>query len=241
MFDAGSNDTDTFRYCRFEQKGKQILRDPLPDAPARTRIGRPTRKEAEQRHAEMLETALDMFLEKGFEQTTIDAIASTLGMTKRTIYARYEDKAALFKAAVQQAIERWIMPDETLASLETDDLEGSLFAIARMRVAHVLTPQGMKMQRILAAEAYRFPEIFTAAYDQGSKPVIAFLAGLLQRHHDAGAIDVPRPFMAATVFLGMVVGGPTRPVAVGIKPDPAAVEDRLTFSVKLFLEGVKRR
>ncbi len=189
----------------------------------------------------MLETALDMFLEKGFEQTTIEAIATALGMTKRTIYARYEDKAALFKAAVQQAIERWVMPHEQLESLADEGLEQALLAIARMRVAHVLTPQGMRMQRILTTEAYRFPEIFASAYDQGSRPVIAFLANLLKRHHDAGAIIIDRPFMAATVFLGMVVGGPTRIVAFGALPDPAEVEDRLTFSVSLFLDGVRPR
>lgn len=189
----------------------------------------------------MLETALDMFLDKGFEQTTIEAIATALGMTKRTIYARYEDKAALFKAAVQQAIEHWVMPHEQLESLHDKGLEEALFTIARMRVAHVLTPQGMRMQRILTTEAYRFPDIFTTAYDQGSKPVIAFLSGLLQRHHDEGTINVPRPFMAATVFLGMVVGAPTRTLALGARHDPADVEDRLAFSISLFLNGVRPR
>ncbi len=189
----------------------------------------------------MLETALDLFLEKGFEQTTIEAIATTLGMTKRTIYARYEDKAALFKAAVQQAIERWVMPQEQLETLADKGLEEALLAIARMRVAHVLTAEGMKLQRILTTEAYRFPEIFASAYDQGSKPVIAFMADLLQRHHDAGTICVPRPFMAATVFLGMVVGGPTRIAAFGATPDPDEVEDRVTFSISLFLNGVRAR
>ena len=52
----------------------------------------------------MLDTALSLFLDKGFEQTTIDLIAASVGMTKRTIYAKYEDKAALFRAAVERAI-----------------------------------------------------------------------------------------------------------------------------------------
>jgi hypothetical protein len=47
--------------------------------------------------------------------------------------------------------------------------------------------------------------------------------------------------MAATVFLGMVVGGPTRAIISGALPDPTGIEDRLTFSVKLFLNGVRRR
>ncbi|HEX7874214.1 MAG TPA: TetR/AcrR family transcriptional regulator [Sphingobium sp.] len=189
----------------------------------------------------MLETALDMFLDRGFEQTTIESIATALGMTKRTIYARYEDKSALFKAAVQQAIDRWVMPIDTLKALDADDLESTLLTIGRMRVAHVLTPQGQRMQRIMSAESYRFPEIFAAAYDQGSKPVIEFLAALLQRHHDAGTIAVPRAFMAATVFLGMVVGGPTRNIAFGARLAPDEIEDRITFSVSLFLDGVRRR
>lgn len=189
----------------------------------------------------MLETALDMFLDKGYEQTTLEAIATALGMTKRTIYARYEDKAALFKAAVQQAIDRWAMPIEILEALDQDDLENTLLAVARMRVAHVLTPEGLRMQRALNAEAYRFPEIFAAAYDRGSRPVIDYMARLLQRHHDKGTISVPRPFMAATVFLGMVVGGPTRTIVLGAQPDPQDIDDRISFSVALFLDGVRKR
>jgi AcrR family transcriptional regulator len=208
---------------------------------ARRRRGRPTREEAVQRHAEMLDRALDMFLDRGFEQTTLEAITASLGMTKRTIYARYDDKAALFKAAVQQAIERWVMPHEALASLQTDDLEAALLGIARMRIAHVLSPIGQKMQRILNAEAYRFPEILEAAYDQGSRPVIAFLADVLARHHAKGTIVVDRPELAAAVFLGMVVGGPVRRIEAGLQPGSPEIEDRLVYSVRLFLDGVRRR
>ena len=54
----------------------------------RPRAGRPTREQAEARHAELLDRALDHFLDKGFEQATIEAIAADVGMTKRTVYAR---------------------------------------------------------------------------------------------------------------------------------------------------------
>ena len=64
----------------------------------RSRAGRPTREQAEARHNELLEAALDHFLDKGFEVATIEAIAQSVGMTKRTVYARYPDKIALFRA-----------------------------------------------------------------------------------------------------------------------------------------------
>jgi TetR/AcrR family transcriptional regulator, mexJK operon transcriptional repressor len=228
------------------KKGKQNLRKvrrglPRPSAALPQRVGRPTRAEATARHAEMLEKALEMFLAQGFEQTTLEAIATSLGMTKRTIYARYTDKAALFKAAVQQAIERWIMPHEQLSSLDADDLEGTLLAVARIRLAHVLSADGVRMQRILNAESYRFPEISVSAYDQGSRPVIEFLAAILARHHAMGAIVVDRPQLAATVFLGMVVGGPSRRIAAGMPLKSGEMDERINYSVRVFLDGIRRR
>jgi TetR/AcrR family transcriptional repressor of mexJK operon len=203
--------------------------------------GRPTREQAEQRHAELLDRALDMFLEHGYEQTTIDAIAAAVSMTKRTIYARYEDKAALFRAAVQQAIERWIVPEEKLRSVESDDLEATLIAVARMRVAHVMTPEGLKLQRVINAESYRFPDIFTAVYEQATAPVIEFLAEVLRRHRASGEISIARPRMAALVFMSMVIGGPVRMFVSGHPPDPKDVEDGIAFGVALFLNGVRKR
>ncbi|MGH3248411.1 MAG: TetR family transcriptional regulator, partial [Trebonia sp.] len=74
--------------------------------------GRPTREQAEARHQELLDAALDLFLEHGFELTTIEMVATRVSMTRRTVYARYAEKSALFRTAVQRAIERQIVPPD---------------------------------------------------------------------------------------------------------------------------------
>jgi AcrR family transcriptional regulator len=198
-----------------------------------SKIGRPTRAQAEARHAEMLDAALDMFLDKGFVQTTMEGVAAAVGMTKRTIYARYPDKAALFRATVQRAIEAWIVSDTKLRALESDDLAATLTAVARMRVAHVMTPVGLKLQRIINSESYRFPEIFTLSYEQATMPVINFLIDLLQRN------GVARADMAALTFMSMVVSGPVRMIVSGNALRQSEIEDRIAFSVDLFLNGAK--
>src|ERR1700759_762818 len=91
--------------------------------------GRPTKEQAERRQEELLDRALEMFLESGFELVTLDAIAAALGMTKRTMYARYRDKRALFLACVQRAIDAWVMPVGQLRAAETGDLETTLVAV----------------------------------------------------------------------------------------------------------------
>jgi AcrR family transcriptional regulator len=210
-------------------------------AAARPRAGRPTLAQAQQRHADLLDSALDLFLDKGFEQATIDAIAASVGMTKRTVYARYENKAALFKAAVQRSIERLIVPPATLKSLETDDIAATLAAIARLRISQVMTPAGLKQQRIINAESYRFPEIFNMAYEQNTRPVVEFLAGILQRETTAGRLAITDPKRAAMVFLSMVVSGPVRVIVSGNRLTRAEIEDRLQFAIRLFLDGARAR
>ena len=209
--------------------------------PARSRPGRPTRDQAEARQNELLDAALDMFLDRGFVQTTMEGVAAAVGMTKRTIYARYPDKASLFRATVQRAIEQLIVPTPVLVQCDKDNLEDSLTAVARMRVAQVTTSAGLRLQRIINTESYRFPDIFTASYEQGAGPVIAFIADLLRRHDSAGAVCVDRPEMAANVFMSMVVGGPVRIIVSGNPLSQDAIEDRIAFSVKLFLDGVRTR
>jgi AcrR family transcriptional regulator len=209
--------------------------------PPRVGAGRPTREQALLRHEALLDTALEVFLERGYEQATLDAIAAAAGAAKRTLYARYEDKAALFKAAVQRAIERFTVPIETLRLTETEDLEETLTAVARMRVAHVASPVGLRLQRILNTESYRFPEIFNAAFEQGTGPMIAFLTEVLQRHAAAGRVAIDEPERAATVFMSMVVGGPTRILVSGNTLGPDELEDRIAFSVRLFLNGALAR
>jgi AcrR family transcriptional regulator len=208
---------------------------------ARPGAGRPTSEQAEQRHEELLDYALQLFLDKGYEQTTIEAIALAVGMTKRTVYARYEDKSALFKAAVQRAIDLYTVPIESLRAAESDDLETTLTNIARIRVANVMTPAGIRLQRILNAESYRFPEIFNRAFEQGAKPTIDCLADVLRRHNAAGTTSVADPKLAASTFMSMVAGGPTRLATSGNAIGKAELEERIRFSVRLFLRGALQR
>lgn len=205
------------------------------------RAGRPTKEQAEARHAQLLDSALSHFLEKGYEQATIDAIAASVNMTKRTVYARYPDKAALFLATVQRAIEQLAIPAERLRALDCGDLEQTLTNIARSRVETVMTPLGLKLQRIINTESYRFPVIFTMSYEMGALPAVAFLAELLERETRAGRLSIDDPMMAANVFMSMVVSGPVRAFVSGNGFAQRELDKRIRFAVRLFLNGALSR
>jgi TetR/AcrR family transcriptional repressor of mexJK operon len=212
-----------------------------PTSTMRRGAGRPTTEQAEARHEELLDAALEEFLEHGFELTTIEMIAARINMTKRTVYARYADKAALFRGAVQRAIERQIVPRSVLEGFDTGDLAGTLASIARLRIGQVMTPNGLRLQRIINTEGYRFPEIFTANYEQSALPVIDFVAGLLDRAVAAGQIAPTDPGLAASAFMSMVISGQVRAIVSGRLPAEAEMDKRIYFTVRLLLDGLRPR
>ena len=55
--------------------------------------GRPTLEDIPRRNEHLLEVATDNFIRLGFNAATLDRIAAEAGVAKRTIYARYPDKA----------------------------------------------------------------------------------------------------------------------------------------------------
>jgi TetR/AcrR family transcriptional repressor of mexJK operon len=205
------------------------------------RAGRPTREQAEARHEELLDAALDLFLEHGFELTTIEMVATRVSMTRRTVYARYADKAALFRAAVQRAIERQIVPQDVLAGFDKGDLAATLESVGRLRISQVMTPNGLRLQRIINTESYRFPEIFTANVEQSAKPVMDFVASVLDRAIAAGQISPTDTGFAASAFMSMVVGGQVRAIVSGREPTQAELDRKVRFTVRLLLDGLRPR
>jgi len=219
-------------------EGKRIQHEPKLAVP---RAGRPTRAQQVQRHEELLSVALDIFLERGFEQATMEEIATCAGMSKRTVYAYYEDKPALFKAAVRRAIELYTMPRGAVEAIITDNLEETLVAIGRQRVTNMATPVATKLQRILGTQSFRFPELFNESFEKGAGPAIDVLCSLFERYTATGEIEVSQPQRAAAAFLSLVVGGPTRIIVSGNTMEATEIEDRIRFAVSLFLNGIRRR
>jgi AcrR family transcriptional regulator len=208
------------------------------DAPAdgRRRPGRPTLS-----NEQLLDTALNLFLEHGFERTTFEGICAVAGMAKRTVYARYPDKPALFRAALTRAIEDWLVPVEQLSACESDDLHATLLRIAQLLLRNILRPEGIRLLRLTNAVSGRMPEIAAYNTKMGTEPTLAYLADLFRRKllsptaHDQEADE------AALAFLHLVVGGPASTAAWGVVLDEEAVESHTRYCVKLFLHGALPR
>jgi TetR/AcrR family transcriptional regulator, mexJK operon transcriptional repressor len=203
------------------------------------RGGRPTRDAAAALGERIVAVATQLFLEHGFGATSIEAIAEAAGISKRTFYHRFRDKPDLFRAVVRRMIARWALPAEALVI--EGPLEDTLHRAAKQILAAALSPEALRLYRILIAEAPRFPELAAITNEQGAAGWRR-LATFFEDEARAQKLALSDPAFAAEQFANMVLAGPRRR-ALGLGPAMSAAElDAWTKrTVALFLDGMRAR
>ena len=208
--------------------------------------GRPTREEAVRRDARLLDVATTLFMERGFDGTSIDAVAEAAGVSKPTVYARYRDKRDLFAAVLRGRIRDWLAPLSVAAEAQTTDsnpknIETTLHELSRHMLDQASMPECATLQRILAAQAIQFPELAKLAHEDGWLRGVRGVAILLRQFAARGEIRGHGPELAADLFLNLLLGHSARLALHGIADDPESLERRRRAVVDLFLNGVRAR
>ena len=192
----------------------------------------------------VLESARHLFLERGFEATTVDDIAAAAQVSKATVYSNFPDKAAVHTAlrdrgAVESAaiLARLLAPLDEPGPVE-DRVVGAAVALAR----GVLRPEVLQLRRLAVGESARFPDAVAAYFVQGPGESVRLLAGAFTAMADEGLLTVDDPDDAAAQFAYAVVGPlQDRAVFTGRAPDDSEVVRFATSSAQAFLTAHRRR
>lgn len=198
--------------------------------------GRPRAADAALLGERIVAAASAMFLRDGYAATSIEAIAAAAGVSKRTFYARFDSKAAVFLEVVRALVDQWRVGfDERLHRAET--LEDGLLTAARGILDVALMPAAMALYGLITAEAMRLPEVADALRQSGVDAGVVQVADLLLAHVPGLPAEAAR--FAAEQFQGMIVAGPRRrAMGLGLPLDAAARERWCRDSVALLLRGV---
>lgn len=173
------------------------------ERPPRNR-GRPRRAQADAARRSILDAALRVFGEHGFESASMEGIARDAGVAKLTLYRHFETKNRLFEEVVRRAqlsvrerlgtmVDRGLPLDEVLREIITRLYDG---------YTH---PEYLAVLRMVIAEAGRFPRLGRAMLDD-SREVSEPLVHYLQQLKDNGQIDVESPLDAVTQICGLAMG-----------------------------------
>lgn len=153
------------------------------EAPAQN-VRRARRKDA--RPGELLQAALDLFVEKGFSATRVEEVAHRAGVSKGTLFLYFPSKEDLFKAVVRAHLSghfsRW--------SDEIDRFEGSSAEMLHYALfswwEHIGSTKASGISKLMMSEAGNFPELAAFYRQEVIEPGNALLARIVQRGIDRG-------------------------------------------------------
>jgi TetR/AcrR family transcriptional regulator, mexJK operon transcriptional repressor len=204
------------------------------------RGGRPARADALRLRQRILEVATEQFLAKGYGSTTIESVAARAGISKRTLYHRFDDKSALFAAVVHEIIEQ-IRPPAGVPLIEGATLREVLRRLAGMILRAALSPQAIALHRLVMAESARFPELVRAVHGDGSaREATTLIGGLLAREPRDSTLSAEKRAFAAEQFIFMVVTLPQRrAMGYGTPMTAAELDVWADKTVDLFLNGCR--
>ena len=200
--------------------------------------GRPPRARAAGIREHILNSAAEVFFTSGYGAASIETIARQAGISKRTFYARFSDKADLFRAVIHYIVAR-LRPADTKTLFTGKNCEDNLHRLAQLMVHAAVSPQGLALHQLIIAEAKRFPELAIMAQEQGARQeAIKLIADMLKGEISAERMQLDDPAFAAEQFLQMVMASPQRR-AMGLGKPMATHElnQWADKSVKLFLDG----
>ncbi len=157
----------------------------------------------------ILDAGLRTFIRDGYGLARVETIAELAGVAKPTVYNHFGDKETLFRTVILDGARR--AGDRMVAALDTlpddgVDLTGDLSRVARTVIDCQLAGEGWSLQRLMYAEAGRFPDLFDEALAHGGSRVRSTLAGRLARLSNRGHLDIDEPDIAAAHFLALVSG-----------------------------------
>ena len=168
------------------------------------------RRRKDTRPTEILDAALEIYGERGYESARLEDIARRAGCTKGTVFLYYANKSELFKAAVRSAMMPVVTEAERLVAEHRGTARELLAAVLRLRWNHMARIRLSGMVKLLLAGTGEHPELARFYNDEFIERNQRLLRQVLQMGVDRGEfrpLDVTNvarvviaPMLFATVW-----------------------------------------
>jgi TetR/AcrR family transcriptional regulator len=149
---------------------------------------RERRKDA--RPGELLDAALDLFVEKGFAATRAEEVAQRAGVSKGTLFLYFASKEELFKAVVREHVGTHLRAGlELLAGRQEPAAETLAYCLGQWWLRYGAT-KASGITKLMMSEAANFPELAAFYQQEVILPGRALIRGVLQRGVDSGEFEI---------------------------------------------------
>ncbi|CAD1796238.1 helix-turn-helix transcriptional regulator [Xanthomonas euroxanthea] len=168
---------------------------------SQSRRGRPTNAALGQT---IIDAAYALFVELGFQATTLDKVAQRAKISKLSIYRHFESKEALFSAAIADRCHQFA-PQMFSESVD-GSAEDQLMAVGSSLLRTLLSPDVRSVEAMVMADKTNQNSLSRLHYEGGPAYVIAQIEALLRQLHERALLDVPDPLGSARLFAALFKG-----------------------------------
>lgn len=190
-------------------------------------------RDKSRKRAMILDGAIDVFISMGYELASMDKIAETAGVSKRTVYNHFGSKENLFQAIVDDFLaQRQNLKTITFNSEKS--LEEQLLAFANAEIFLIDSPKRLGLSRFLTMvflKDTKYARETVAKYP----PSNAMLLNWLKEAEEAGKIKTDNMLLSARIFYAMVEGAITYPALFSEGINKKAIEPLLKEIIATFL------
>jgi AcrR family transcriptional regulator len=142
-------------------------------------------KRTHQTRERLRNAAHQLFLQQGYQATSIDAILTEAGISsKETLYRHYASKEALFVDVLSHLTMEQPGFSEKLAALPSPDdlpsLRKALLQLSSEILSMMCQPGYLPLVRMIIAEAPRFPQLGTLFFSTVTQRGLSIITSLLQ-------------------------------------------------------------
>ena len=168
----------------------------------------------------IVDAAYELFVELGFQATTLDKVARRAKISKLSIYRHFENKEALFSAAMAARCQQFV-PQAFFEGVD-GSAEDQLMAAGSSLLRTLLRSDVRSVEAMVMADKTNQKSLSKVHYEAGPAHVIAQIEGLLRQLHAKGALNVPDPLWSARLFAALFKGSDLLMIA---RFDEARAED----------------
>ncbi len=181
----------------------------------------------------MLCAAEMLFLEQGYQNTTLAAVVQKSGGSLATLYEHFGNKQGLLRAIMTRMANE-IRPPTPNSAPSLSSRSEQLHVFARALYAHMTAPRTIALARMVLSEALRDPEFARSVYDEIHSTAVDDLADAFTQWHQQGEAVIDAPRAAAELFLTMLASDTQmRALCTGVADEPSHAE--LTWRLNIFL------
>ncbi|MBI1393524.1 MAG: TetR family transcriptional regulator [Alphaproteobacteria bacterium] len=188
------------------------------------------------KEAAIIAAARTVFLANGFDGASMDAIALTANVSKRTVYNRFASKEQLFGAAIEETCRRVLPVDIEAAERGTTPRE-FVQGLSRAFLRAILDKEAIALRRIATFESSRKPELGRAYLENGLYFMVEGAANIVARLQSRGVVRPDADPELAVHQLGALITEPLySEMLLGAPPGDidAAIDEQLANGLDAF-------